>query len=212
MSAVSRIPAVSMNRNSTPPITQVSSTVSRVVPGTSETMARSSCSSAFSNVLFPLFGAPTMATGTPLRIAFPTRNESARAVQREIASSSSAASLSRSANSTSSSLKSSSSSISDVSSSSSARIFPSSSEYPPRSWFIATRCCTSEPDAITSATASACARSIFPFTNALRVNSPASARRHPASVSSSSMRPTMYADAWQHSSAESSPVYECGAR
>ena len=40
-SSVSRMPAVSMSRSSTPPTTAFSSTVSRVVPGMSVTMARS---------------------------------------------------------------------------------------------------------------------------------------------------------------------------
>lgn len=43
----------------------ISSTVSRVVPGTSLTIARSSCNKAFSNVLLPLLGVPRMATGMP---------------------------------------------------------------------------------------------------------------------------------------------------
>jgi len=77
----SRMPAVSMNLKRTPSMMQLSSMVSRVVPGMSVTMALSSPTSAFSNVLFPLFGAPTMATGTPLFKALPRRNESARTVQ-----------------------------------------------------------------------------------------------------------------------------------
>ncbi len=45
---------------------------------------------------------------------------------------------------------------------------------------MATRCDAAVEDDITSATASACARSIFPFRKALRVNSPGSAKRAPA--------------------------------
>ncbi len=60
-----------MKRNSTPWRVSSSSIVSRVVPGTSLTIARSSCSSAFSKVLLPLFGAPMMATGTPSFNALP---------------------------------------------------------------------------------------------------------------------------------------------
>ena len=52
-SVVSRNPAVSMNRNRIPSIVISSSMVSRVVPGISETMARSSSTNAFKRVLFP---------------------------------------------------------------------------------------------------------------------------------------------------------------
>ena len=62
---VSRIPAVSINRKLIPSITISSSTVSRVVPAISETMARSSFNRAFNKVDFPTFGSPTMATGIP---------------------------------------------------------------------------------------------------------------------------------------------------
>ena len=76
ISSVSRRPAVSMKRKRTPSIFRVSSTVSRVVPCTSETMARSSPSKAFKSVLLPVLVAPAIATGTPFLIAFPSRNES----------------------------------------------------------------------------------------------------------------------------------------
>ena len=77
-SDVSRIPAVSINLNSVPSITQVSSITSLVVPAMSETIALSSPTSAFNRVDFPAFGAPRMAIGTPDFIAFPALNESAR--------------------------------------------------------------------------------------------------------------------------------------
>ncbi|MNS85744.1 hypothetical protein D3C72_1196180 [compost metagenome] len=75
-SLVSRIPAVSINLNPIPPITNSSSMVSRVVPAISETIARSSFNKAFSKVDFPTFGSPTIATGIPFLITFPTANES----------------------------------------------------------------------------------------------------------------------------------------
>lgn len=68
---VVRRPAVSMKRKRWPPMVIVSSTVSRVVPAMSETMARSSPVRAFRRVLLPALTAPTMATGTPLRRALP---------------------------------------------------------------------------------------------------------------------------------------------
>ncbi|MNT80366.1 hypothetical protein D3C72_2198120 [compost metagenome] len=76
ISFVSRIPAVSINLKPIPPITNSSSMVSRVVPAMSETMARSSFKRAFSKVDLPTFGSPTMATGIPFLITFPTANES----------------------------------------------------------------------------------------------------------------------------------------
>ena len=66
-----RIPAVSIKRTGTPPSTAISSTVSRVVPGTSVTIARSSESRAFSRVDFPTLGRPTMAMVNPSRRTFP---------------------------------------------------------------------------------------------------------------------------------------------
>ncbi|MNR57171.1 hypothetical protein D3C85_1778960 [compost metagenome] len=77
-SFVSRIPAVSINLNPIPPITNSSSIVSRVVPAMSETIARSSFNKAFNKVDLPTFGSPTIATGIPFLITFPTENESIR--------------------------------------------------------------------------------------------------------------------------------------
>ncbi len=191
----SRRPAVSMKRKRMPSMLRVSSMVSRVVPSMSETMARSSPRRELRSVLLPAFVAPTMAVWMPLRRALPSRNESIRRVMCPDVPSTRAASLERSANSTSSSLKSSSSSIMVTSSSSSARIRVSSCEKPPFIWDIATLWDASDDDAITSATASACARSIFPFRNALCVNSPGLASLHPACISNCISSETIYFDA-----------------
>ena len=51
---------------------RLSSIVSRVVPGISETIARSLSSSALSSEDLPALGGPTMATLTPSRISRPT--------------------------------------------------------------------------------------------------------------------------------------------
>ena len=75
-SFVSLIPAVSMNLKPIPSITNSSSIVSRVVPAMSETIALSSFNKAFNSVDFPTFGSPTIATGIPFFITFPTANES----------------------------------------------------------------------------------------------------------------------------------------
>ena len=64
-SAVSRRPAVSTSRRRTPPQRTDSSTVSRVVPGMSVTMARSYPARAFRREDLPALGRPTMAVRTP---------------------------------------------------------------------------------------------------------------------------------------------------
>lgn len=154
-SEVSRRPAVSMNLNRIPSMFRVSSMVSRVVPWMSETIARSSPRRAFNSVLFPVFVAPAIATGTPFLIALPRRNESTSLVTCAMMAESSESSLDLSANSTSSSLKSSSSSIRETSSRSSERMSRSSDEKPPFIWLNAMRWAAAFCDEITSATASA---------------------------------------------------------
>ena len=54
-----------------PSIISVSSTVSLVVPGIEETIARSSFNKAFSKEDFPALGLPAIATGTPFFITRP---------------------------------------------------------------------------------------------------------------------------------------------
>ena len=56
-----RIPAVSMRRKVCSEVSSRVSTLSRVVPATGETIARSSPNSRFSNDDFPTFGRPTIA-------------------------------------------------------------------------------------------------------------------------------------------------------
>lgn len=65
VSVVSRMPAVSMKRNVVPVILTVSSMTSRVVPWMSLTIALSSPTRALSNVDFPAFVSPIIATGIP---------------------------------------------------------------------------------------------------------------------------------------------------
>ena len=183
-SSVSRSPAVSISRKRIPSITTVSSMVSRVVPCMSLTIARCSPNSAFSSVDLPTFGAPMMATGIPFRIALPVRNEAISEASFLSISAAKSFSSVRSANSNSSwSAKSSSNSISDVKCSNRSRSIDSSVDTDPRNWLIARSFSALLCDAIKSATASACARSILPFIKARRVNSPGSAALHPASIS-----------------------------
>ncbi len=149
--------------------------VSRVVPGISETMARSSFRMALSKVDLPTFGSPMMATGMPLFSTFPMEKLLTSSPISLFISSRRFTSCSLLANSTSSSLKSSSSSISDAKSTSFFRRSLIFSENPPRIWSMARSCERFEDEAIRSATASACDKSNFPFIKALRVNSPGSA-------------------------------------
>lgn len=138
-SAVWRIPAVSISRNTRPLIVMVSSMVSRVVPGMSDTIALSSPVRALSRVDFPAFGLPTIATGIPFLIALPVRYESANDLVTLRRFCVSSARCVRSANSTSSSEKSSSSSSSAprfiICVRSSSRAF----EYCPLVWDMASR-------------------------------------------------------------------------
>ena len=78
-SSVFRRPAVSMSRRGTPPSSHRSSTVSRVVPGMSVTMARSQPSIALSREDLPALGRPTIAQGTPSRSSFPRPQEASKA-------------------------------------------------------------------------------------------------------------------------------------
>ena len=70
--SVSRRPAVSIRRRETPDMRTASSMVSRVVPGTSVTIARSSCRRAFSRDDFPAFGLPIIAVRSPSLIIRPS--------------------------------------------------------------------------------------------------------------------------------------------
>ena len=101
---------------------------SRVVPGISDTSARSSLSRRLSSVLFPTLGRPTIATATPSLMALPKAKESiSRSIFAPIRSIAARSSV-RSANSTSSSPKSSSSSSSEASRSNSPRSVSNSAE------------------------------------------------------------------------------------
>ena len=64
---------------------------------------------------------------------------------------------------------------------------------------------------MTSATASAWQRSIFPFKKARRVNSPGWATTQPKEKQASNNSAETTTPPWQETSITSSPVYECGA-
>ena len=70
-SSVERMPAVSESRRVTSPTKTVSSTTSRVVPGSSVTIDRSHPESRFIKVDFPTLGLPAITVFRPSRIALP---------------------------------------------------------------------------------------------------------------------------------------------
>ena len=67
----SRTPAVSNRFNRTLPSCTACSTISRVVPATGVTMARSNPASRFSSVLLPTLGRPSSTQSTPWRSTAP---------------------------------------------------------------------------------------------------------------------------------------------
>ena len=84
-SSVARMPAVSMSRSRTPPQSTDSSTVSRVVPGMSVTMARSYPARALSSEDLPALGRPTIAVRTPDFSTCPRRQVSSSRSSRPAA-------------------------------------------------------------------------------------------------------------------------------
>ena len=213
VSSVWRKPAVSIKRNNMPPMTKVSSIVSRVVPWMSLTIARSSPNRALSRVDLPTLGAPIMATGIPCLMALPVLNEATRRPILVSISCASSFSWLRSANSNSSwSAKSSSSSMSEVIVSNRSLNIANSLDIPPLNWLSAKSFSALVCAAIRSATASASVRSILPLRNARWVNSPALANWQPTSTSHWSKVCWIYKLPWQAISTTSSPVKEWGAR
>ena len=180
------MPAVSRKTTGMPPSAMVPSTMSRVVPGTGDTIARSAPSSAFSKVDFPAFGAPASTTVTPWWMA------RARSVNASISSTPAASRVTSDhacpdARPTCSSGKSSATSSPAITSSNSLRSRSTRVPSSPASARAASVTARSVRAPIISATASARVRSMRPFRNARRVNSPGSARRAPRSRASSTI-------------------------
>ena len=182
VSSVARIPAVSIKRNPMPSMVISSSMLSRVVPAMFEIMALSSFNKALRRVDFPAFGGPTMVIGMPRLITFPMAKESMSCLRVAVIFSSNSRRDSRSAKATSSSAKSNSNSMRLAKSSNSWRSCLISLLNPPRICCRAIWWLAAFSAAITSATASACAKSILPFKNARRVNSPGCAGRMPCAT------------------------------
>ncbi len=165
----------------------VSSMVSLVVPGISDTIALSSLSSELSKVDLPTFGLPIMATGIPCFNTFPIANELTKADISVFNVVSKVLNCALSANSTSSSLKSNSNSIREAKFTNCFRNSLILEEKPPRICSNAKEWDDLECDAIKSATASACDKSNLAFRKARIVNSPGLAILAPLSINNSSI-------------------------
>ena len=211
-------PAVSVTTKATPPILAGTSIRSRVVPAISETIAASRPTSAFSNVDLPALGGPASTS------LMPSCNRSAEGAASCLSISATSAvmdernSLSAPASGTSSSSeKSSSDSVSAAQRNSCSRHPASLREKCPSAINSAARRWDSVSAESRSASPSASLRSIRPFSNARRVNSPAVASRSfrsgralPRSCNAASTARTTACPPWQCHSTISSPVTERG--
>ena len=183
MSTVSRSPAVSTNRIGIPRTFNNSSKTSRVVPGISETIARSVRKRAFNKLDFPTLGHPIIATRAPSRMILPSSNVLSNWSRWPC--------ISRSAPSNSLvSIKVMSSSTKSIPASRRARWWinwsrmrSTSLDKVPRNWACAALRLLVVVAWIVSRTASAWARSSRPFKKARLVNSPGLASRAPFRIS-----------------------------
>ncbi len=185
ISSVCRMPAVSRTTKGKPPILTISSITSRVVPGTSVTMALFSLTKRLSKLDLPTLGLPTMAVSIPSRSSLPVS-----AVASILATSSATAPstwrIASGSISPTSSGKSMPASIAANKPTNSLRISLMAWDRPPSSCRTARRWPRSVLARIKSITASAWLKSKRPFRKARLVNSPGSARRAPSSSTRSS--------------------------
>ncbi|GMU73122.1 MAG: hypothetical protein AMXMBFR42_25770 [Burkholderiales bacterium] len=188
VSAASRRPAVSITVSGMPPSSIARSTVSRVVPGISVTIATSSRARAFMRLDLPTLGRPTSTSASPSASRAPVaaRATSASRSARTAASLPTASEARR--NSMSSSGKSSVASVKARSSVTRSTIARTSRENSPARLRAAARAAVALAASIRSATLSACARSSLPLRNARLVNSPGSANRAPSSTQRASSK------------------------
>ena len=205
-SSLSRRPAVSTSRNGKPSIAAYASIASRVVPGTSVTIARSRPSRALNSDDLPALGGPAMTSSAPSRNRSPSGAVRSSSATRSRATRHAAVTRSGRTGPSSSSGKSISYAINPSSSRISLRNASSRRERPRSSCCSARRRCAGAPASIKSAVASACSRSIFPFNTARRVNSPGSAGRAPAAASAATASAGTSRPPWVESSTRSSPV------
>src|SRR6185312_5872453 len=185
---------------------------SRVVPASSLTIARFEFASALSRLDLPTLGGPASAMRTPSRTSRPcspaprpARSSRMRSSRRWPTHGGSAALTSPSSE------KSSRASISARRSSSVSRQSPILLASAPPARASACLRCASVSATIKSPSPSTAVRSSRPFSNARRVNSPASASRTPGSVVTARSRArTTAREPCTWSSAQSSPVKLCG--
>mmetsp|Transcript_15657 Transcript_15657/g.52763 ORF Transcript_15657/g.52763 Transcript_15657/m.52763 type:complete len:335 (+) Transcript_15657:361-1365(+) len=216
-SAFSRRPAVSKSSTGSPPNFMATSTTSRVVPASAETMAASRPARALRTEDLPAFGAPARTTRTPSRTASP------RTPSRSASRSSPRSMRTRSNTPPSAPVNAVASTSPSVSSpkstaaSAHARQLTSSARQrsyraaclPPMTDNACLRCCCDSAQS-RSARPSTSVTPSFPAWNARRVNSPRSAGRAFV-VESASRTPSMVAaPPWTCSSTMSSPVNDFG--
>ena len=180
-SSAARSPAVSRSRRGMPATLISSSMMSRVVPGTSVTMARSMPRRALRRLDLPTFGRPTMTVLTPSRRMRPVSAPTSRRRTAADAASISTARCSAEAAGISSSGKSIPASMCATAPRICVRMSVTAWENAPASRSRAACAARVLFAAISSMTPSARARSSRPWRKARFVNSPASAGRAPAS-------------------------------
>ena len=183
---------------------------SRVVPAIGAVIAASCSINTLKRVLLPEFGGPARTTRKPSRKASARGRVSQSASSLRSVSSLAAKSGGRLATSFSSAKSSTASSAAELSS---KRVLqPSTSpENAPPAIAMALLRCNSVSAESRSASPSASARSILPWTKARRVNSPEVARRNSGSAARAASTAAITArPPWQCSSAISSPVAVAG--
>mmetsp|Transcript_8565 Transcript_8565/g.21056 ORF Transcript_8565/g.21056 Transcript_8565/m.21056 type:complete len:240 (-) Transcript_8565:903-1622(-) len=208
--ASSRIPAVSVTVTGYPPMLRLTWTRSLVVPGISDTIACSRSESALRRLDLPAFGTPTMATPNPSRIICPRFVSPSTFCTSQWTRASNGTTSERTEDSTTSASSSAKSMTASTCASTLTRRSLQESYLAaksPRICFRAWDRWASVSLARRSPRASTCMRSIFPFSYALRVNSPPSAARRP-SMSPRALRipSTTMRLPWTCSSTTSSPV------
>ena len=201
-----RRPAVSISRIRNPERLTYSSIMSRVVPGTEETMARSVLSNALSKLDFPTLGLPIIAALIPSRIIRPSSNVSIMCWSLAWISLKTHSNCSFWINEISSSTKSIPASRwarlrinSSFNSSTSRLSIPRRRPWALQRLLVVAAC-------MVSRTASACIRSRRPFRNARFVNSPGSAILASCCIRASQIFCIMKGPPWVCISTTSSPV------
>ena len=205
-SPVGRKPAVSTRLTGTPSTWTRTWMASRVVPGTSVTIAESLPERAFRRLDLPTLGLPAITTRTPSARACPWAAPSRAAARVASTSPARALTADSSAPSSSSSGKSMAASTSARRSVRASPISPRRRDHSPSRVRRAARAASTVAASIRSATASAWTRSMRPLRKARSVNSPGRATRAPRARTRASRRSVTTGPPWPCSSRTSSPV------